>query len=248
MSRKDYFIIDPSFNPAQDEIMEFLALDDGKEYRTSSPDKMMPLPEYEKLTPTEVAKRFRDNPGTTFSFFQQIRELQVAELNRAKKELTDFYTTAWDYSQYGKGKFSPMEIGRLTLQKKIRVARIREVLEPQFAEVLVPHNKTKHKYWVARAYWWDDYGKRSRSVTKSIRRSDFELVERLSNIYEDMDFDIITNVKLKNNTIADMVIRKKNEEYVVEVKRMDFHDLARFILTMGMWEDYKKIYLTEKKG
>jgi hypothetical protein len=248
MSRKEYFILDQSVDPNKDEIIEFLQLDDGKDYQTPSPDKMMPLAEYEKLTPNDVSKLFRDNYSSNYSLFQQFREQQLAELNRTKKDLKDFYTTSWDYSQYGKGMFSPMEIARLTLQKKIRVARIREVLEPQFAEVLVPHNKTQHKYWVARAYWWDDYGKRSRSVTKSIRRSDLKVIDRLRNIYEDMDFEVSTDKRLKNNTIADLVIKKKNEEYVVEVKKIKFEDLARFILSMGMWEDYKKIYLSEKKG
>lgn len=248
MSRKEYFILDQSVDPNRDEIIEFLQLDEGKDYQTPSPDKMMPLAEYEKLTPNDVSKLFRDNYSSNYSLFQQFREQQLAELNRTKKDLKDFYTTSWDYSQYGKGKFSPMEIARLTLQKKIRVARIREVLDPQFAEVLVPHNKTQHKYWVARAYWWDDYGKRSRSVTKSIRRSDLKVIDRLRNIYEDMDFEVSTDKRLKNNTIADLVIKKKNEEYVVEVKKIKFEDLARFILSMGMWEDYKKIYLTDKKG
>ncbi len=245
MSRTDYFTLDKSFNPEKDEIMQFLAMDEGKDYAAASPDKMMPLSEYLKLSPAGVTKWFRENPSSTFSIYQKLREQQITELKKCKKELIEFYTTKWDYSQYSKGKFSPMEIARLTLQMKIRVARIREVLEPQFAEVLVPHNKTKHKYWVARAYWWDDFGIRSRSVTKSIRRSDLQVIDKLKDIYEDMDFEILVNYGLKNNTIADMIIKKKTEEYVVEVKLISFHDLAQFILSMGMWEDYKKIYWSE---
>lgn len=244
MSKKDYFILDSSTDPERDEILEFLALDQYKDYSIPSPDKMIPRSEFETMSAKEIAEVLHGNTNSRFSFFQQFRQEQIEELEKSKKELRDFYTTAWDYSQWGKGKFSPREIARLTLQKKIRVARIREVLEPQFAEVLVPHNKTKHKYWVARAYWWDDYGKRSRSITKSIRRSDLEVIDRLRNIYEDLGFDISVDSKLKNNRIADMVIRRKNEEYVVEVKMIGFADLARFILSMGMWEDYKKIYLT----
>lgn len=243
MSKKEYFIFDSSFDPVKDEIMEFLGEDQTKDYSAPSPDKIMPVNEYLKLGPSDVSKWFRENPSNSFSIYQKLRTQQLEELQKAKAELREFYTTVWTYSDYRKGGFSPMEIARLTLQKKIRVARIREVLSPQFAEVLVPHSKTKHKYWVARAYWWDDYGVRSRSINKSIRRSDNQIIEKLTEIYQDMDFEVVTSVKMKNNTLADMLIRKKQEEYIVEVKMMDFKDLSRFILSSSMWSDYKKIYL-----
>jgi len=242
MYNKEYFTLNKSFDYQKDEILMFLALDDNKDYATDSPDKMMLLSEYEQLSANEVGTIFRSNQDSNFSIFQKFRKEQLEELQRSKQELRDFYTTPWDYSQFENGCISPMDIARLTLQKKIRVARIREILEPQFAEVLVPHSKTKHKYWAARAYWWNDYGIRSRSVTKTIRRSDVEIVDRLKIVYEDLDYEIILNARMKNNTIADMVIKKPNEAYVVEVKKMNFNYLARFILTMGMWLDYKKLY------
>ena len=242
MYNREFFLLNKSFDPQKDEILMFLALDDNKDYSIESPDKMMLLSEYEKLSMKEVGSIFRTNEGSNFSIFQKFRNEQLEELKRSKQELKEFYTTPWDYTQFENGCITPMDIARLTLQKKIRVARIREILEPQFAEVLVPHSKTKHKYWAARAYWWDDYGIRSRSVTKTIRRSDVEIIDRLKIVYEDLDFEIILDVKMKNNTVADMVIKKPNEAYVVEVKKMSFNDLARFILTMGMWIDYKKLY------
>ena len=242
MKHVEYFEFNNVIDPSQDEIIKFLNEDNGKDYSAASPDRILPMSEYMKMTRSEIGKWYKENPANVYSMYQKLREQQIVELHKATAELKRFYTTAWNYGDYKTNGFSPMEIARLTLQKKIRVARLREVLQPQFAEVLVPHSKTKHKYWVAKAYWWDDNGNRSRSINKSIRRSDVELVDKLIEIYQNMDFETSKDIKLKNNSTADIVLRKKSEEYVVEVKMMSDRDLALFILSNSMWSEYQKIY------
>ncbi len=231
-----------SFDPSKDEILEFLSKDDKEDYSWISPEKILPRQEYEKMSKSEIGKFYKESGINEYSIFNKLRSEQIKELKQCKKELLEFYTTAWDYSKFGDGKFTPMDIARLTIQKKVRVARLREILEPQFALTTVPHSKTGHKYRVARAYWWDDNGKRSRSVTRSIIREEFEIISRLSDLYQDLGFEVYKETKMSNNTIADMLIKKKQEQYIVEVKMTNEKELARMILTLSMWQEYKKNY------
>lgn len=242
MNKDKYFIKNGTYDPTKDEIIEFLSMDDNEDYSWVSPEKVMARDEFEKKSRSEIAKFYKESGVNGYSIFNQLRNDQITELKSCKKELLEFYTTAWDYSKFGNGKFSPMDIVRLTIQKKVRIARLREILTPQFALTTVPHSKTGHKYRVARAYWWDDNGKRSRSITRSVIREEFEIIERLADLYEDLGFEVFKNMKMSNNTIADMLITKKQEQYIVEVKMTNEEDLARMILTLSMWQEYKKSY------
>jgi len=44
-----------------------------------------------------------------------------------------------------------------------------------------------------------------------------------------------------------MVIKKGDQEFVVEYSKMELKDLATFYLNYSMWLDYEKIYQVKKE-
>ena len=112
---------------------------------------------------------------------------------------------------------------------------------------MVSHTKKEQKYYVVKGYWSDEYGNVSRSYNKSILKSNVALETKLQDIYEQLDFDVRVNVKFSKDRIriADMVIKKDNQEYIVECAKMNLDNLAQFYLNYSMWLDYEALYKKE---
>jgi hypothetical protein len=142
-----------------------------------------------------------------------------------------------------------IESNRRLTYWRVRILRLREILKGRFSTLLVSHTKKDQKYYVVKGYWSDDYGNVSRSYNKSILKSGVSLETKLQDIYEQLEYDVRMNVRFKKDRIriADMVINKNNQEYVVEFAKMDLDDLAQFYLNYSMWLDYLALYKKEGK-
>ena len=72
-----------------------------------------------------------------------------------------------------------------------------------------------------------------------------EAVVKLKEIYEEMDFNILSEVDIVlsdgKKYRADMVIEKDNRQFVVEVK-MSRVNLSRFMIAEALWDSYKTKY------
>jgi hypothetical protein len=75
------------------------------------------------------------------------------------------------------------------------------------------------------------------------------LETRLQDIFEQMDYEVRLDVKFKKDKVrtADMVIKKGDQEFVVEHSKMELKDLATFYLNYSMWLDYQKLYQVKKE-
>jgi hypothetical protein len=75
------------------------------------------------------------------------------------------------------------------------------------------------------------------------------LETRLQDIFEEMDYEVRLDVKFKKDKVrtADMVIKKGDQEFVVEYSKMELKDLATFYLNYCMWLDYQKFYQLRKE-
>ena len=235
---KTRFKVPEAFITKNDANINFIALDDDNEYSCPSPDFMMDLKLFKGLTYDE-AKQWTSQPAEKlFSIFQVHRKKQIEELDLIKEEAFNYLvkTMALDY---------PLAVLEKYLYYKVRISKMREILKPQSANVLVPHSKTEHKYWVAKAYDWDDQGNRKRTFNKSVIKEGLKVMVKLREIYEEMNFEVVSEKDIVlsdgNKYRADMVIRKNKEEYVVEVK-MSRENLSRFMIAEALWESYKAKY------
>jgi hypothetical protein len=234
------FIIPHEFQFSTNESIRCIQEDEGEDFSCQSPDIIMPLQDFIELDRRELKNYFESNSHNEHSIFNQHRILQLAELDRVKEQWFNFLISP-------KGATArPIDVLDENLYYKVRLMKLREVLNPQFACVNVVHPKTKYKYVVAKAYDWNDLGERARSFNKSIIRNEGSIIAKLFEIYEDMGYEVRTNVtvtmdKGKPRKIADMVISKDKKEFAVEVKMSGDH-LARFILAESMWESYKSKY------
>lgn len=235
---KKRFKIPEEFKAKNDANINFIALDDDNEYSCPSPDFLMELNEFKNLTLEEAMEWTKQPTEKLFSIFQQHRKKQIEQLDFIKNEAFNFLINPTALE-------TPLEVLEKNLYYKVRISKMREVLKPQSANVLVPHSKTKHKYWVAKAYDWDDKGIRKRTYNKSIIKEGLEAVVKLKEIYEEMDFNILSEVDIVlsdgKKYRADMVIEKDNRQFVVEVK-MSRVNLSRFMIAEALWDSYKTKY------
>jgi hypothetical protein len=239
---KSKFKIPKEFDGSTNESIRCIREDEGVDYSCESPDRMMPLEKYKKLTRADIMQMYSSSAMDQYSIFNQHRLEQLAELDRVKEEWLNFLINP------NNTKNRPLDILDRNLYYKVRLMKMRETLKPQFALVNVEHPKTKYKYIVAKAYDWNDMGVRVRSFNKSIIRTEGEhrVVKKLQEIYEGMDYEVRTDVSFfvgieKVRKIADMVISKGSKEYAVEIK-MSEESLSRFIVAEAMWEAYKLKY------
>ncbi len=236
------FKIPKEFEDSTNESIMCIREDEGEDYSCESPDRMMPLEKYKKLNKVDILKLYTSNSLFQFSIFYQHRIEQLTELDKVKEEWFNFLITSKNTV------YRPIDILDRNLYYRVRLMKLREILKPQFAPVNVEHPKTKYRYLVAKAYDWNDSGKRVRSFNKSIIRTEGEnrVVKKLQEIYEDMGYEVKTNVPffVDGNSvrkIADMVISKGSKEFAVEVKVSE-KNLARFIVAESMWDAYKLKY------
>jgi hypothetical protein len=238
------FKIPKEFQASHNESIRCIRKDESTDYTYPTPDKVMPLEQYKKLSRADIIKWYSKNPVNTYSIFQEHRILQLRELDKVKRDWFVFLTTVSNKAA------TPIDIIEKNLYFKVRLLKVREILNPQIACVNVPHPKTKYKYVVAKAYDWNDQGERSRSFNKSIIRLEGDAIKKLFSLYEDLGYEVRTNVKLNPPAsaavkIADMVIAKGGQEFVVEVKP-SIESLARFIVAESMWGAYKLKYQMDK--
>jgi hypothetical protein len=204
---------------------------------------MMPLEKYMKLTRADIVQLYSSSANNQYSIYYQQRLKQLAELDKVKEEWFNFLINPESLEK------RPIDILERNLYFKVRLKKLREILKPKFAPVVVTHPKTGYKYLVAKAYDWNDMGLRVRSFNKSIIRNEGEkrVIKKLHEIYENMGYEVRTEVSFfvgseKIKKIADMVISKGSQEFVVEVKTFNDENLAKFIVTEAMWDAYKLKY------
>jgi hypothetical protein len=233
------------FDFNKDLFVQFIKLDDNFDYaeNASVPDKVVPMAEYIK-DDFDVQKWYMSPSSKSNSIYHGFINNQIEELNTVKANaLNDYLNSLVQTNQ------TLIESNRRLTYWRVRILRLREILKGRFSTLLVSHTKKDQKYYVVKGYWSDDYGNVSRSYNKSILKSGVSLETKLQDIYEQLEYDVRMNVRFKKDRIriADMVINKNNQEYVVEFAKMDLDDLAQFYLNYSMWLDYLALYKKEGK-
>jgi hypothetical protein len=238
MTLKEKILIPENYDISKDEIYSFLNVDEDIDYSTYIVENVIPIHLAKNMSPLEISNWFKNGESKNYSILHLILKDKLNELKEAKEDLNNYYFNTSLITEAA----SPFNIHVNVLKRKVRVARVREVLKPQKALVLIPHRSKLYKYWVAKAYWWDDYGIRSRNYNKTIIKDGYEVELRLKDLYEDLGFNVSILSKPTKDHKFDFIIRKNNQELGVDVKIMNQENLAKFILSIEMWESYKKIY------
>jgi len=146
-------------------------------------------------------------------------------------------------------EIAPVPDKVIPIDEYLKEKRLREILKGRSSILLVSHTKKEQKYHVVKGYWSDDYGNVTRSYNKSFLKLGVGLETRLQDIFEQMDYEVRLEVKFKKDKVrtADMVIKKGDQEFVVEYSKMELKDLATFYLNHSMWLDYQKLYQVKKE-
>jgi hypothetical protein len=214
--------------------------DDNTDYTkyASVPDKVIPVSEYVKED-FDVQKWYSSPLSKSNSIYHTFIREQIDELREVKENALNEYLNS--LVQPGQ---TLIESNRRVAYWLVRIQRLRELLEGRHSTLLVSHTKKDQKYYVAKGYWPDDYGNVSRNYSKSILKLGYGIENKLRDIYEELGYEVRENVMFNKDRkrIADMVIKKGEQEYVVECSKMELKDLAKFYLNYSMWLDYKEIY------
>ena len=231
------------FDYNKDLFVQFIKSDDNLDYTeiASVPDKVVPMAEYIK-DDFDVQKWYLSPSSKENSIYHRFIKKQIEELNIVKAAaLNDYLNSLVQPNQ------TLIESNRRVIYWRVRISRLREILKGRFSTLLVSHTKKEQKYYVVKGYWSDEYGNVSRSYNKSILKSNVALETKLQDIYEQLDYDVRMNVKFNKDRIriADMVIKKDNQEFVIECAKMNLDNLAQFYLNYSMWLDYEALYKKE---
>lgn len=220
--------------------VQLIKSDDKVDYTeyASVPDKVIPVSEYLK-DDFDVQSWYSSPLFKTNSIYHSFIKEQIAELAEVKENALNEYLNS--LVQPGQ---TLIESNKRVTYWIVRILRLREILKGRFSTLLVSHSKKDQKYYVVKGYWPDDYGNVNRNYNKSILKAGAGMESRLQDIYEQLGYDVRLNVRFNKDRlrIADMVIKKGDQEYVVECSRMELDDLAQFYLNYSMWLDYMVIY------
>ena len=243
MVKKGIHNTELEFDFNKDLFVQFIKLDDNLDYAeiASVPDKVVPMAEYIQED-FDVQKWYESSSSKSNSIYHGFINKQIEELKTVKANaLNDYLNSLVQPNQ------TLIESNRRLTYWRVRILRLREILKGRFSTLLVSHTKKDQKYYVVKGYWSDDYGNVSRCYNKSILKSGVSLETKLKDIYEQLDYEVLMNQRFNKDRlrIADMVIKKDNQEYVVECAKMKLDDLAQFYLNYSMWLDYVALYKNE---
>ena len=245
MIKKGKHNTEVEFDFNKDLFVQFIKEDDDKDYTEIAPvpDKVIPIDEYLKET-FDVQQWYLSPASKSSSLYIGFIKKQIAELEKVKARALDTYLNALVVPNQ-----TLIESNRRVTYWRVRIQRLREILKGRSSILLVSHTKKEQKYHVVKGYWSDDYGNVTRSYNKSFLKLGVGLETRLQDIFEQMDYEVRLEVKFKKDKVrtADMVIKKGDQEFVVEYSKMELKDLATFYLNHSMWLDYQKLYQVKKE-
>jgi hypothetical protein len=193
---------------------------------------------------TMNAKRYGEwmmNRNEGYSFYVEFKKNQIELLKSKTQEFQKFVNTKHN-------GYSLIELNEQSFKLKLEIARLLEVIYPQVSKSEILIKKKNKKYIIAKAEYWDDFGIRSRSFIKSLRKTESTVTDKLIDIYKLFGFkENIPNYELKNNSnskmLADLLIIKGKIKYVVEVKTRSLDEIEQFIMEMAMWDHFEKQYI-----
>ena len=233
------------FDFNKDLFVQFIKEDDAKDYIEIAPvpDKVIPIAEYLDEA-FDVQQWYLSPASKSSSLYIGIIKKQIAELEKVKAQALDEYLNSILFPNQ-----TLIESNRRVTYWMVRIQRLREILKGRSSILLVSHTKKEQKYHVVKGYWSDDYGNVDRNYNKSFLKSGMGLETKLQDIFEQMNYEVWLGVKFKKDKVrtADMVIKKGDQEFVVEYSKMELKDLATFYLNYYMWLDYEKIYQVKKE-
>lgn len=215
-------------------------------------------------TATSKSDQFEVLPSNLCPFTKINNELLI-ELEEVKKDILKFYNSPIQLDNTNSEiKLTPKDIHNRLIQKKVRLSRIREVLNPQKTSITFTHKESNYSYLNVKAYWWNDNENRTRGINKAIckfkdntQKIEYnDLEKRIITLFKDDGFNIMKRSELdilhkpafKHN--ADLLISKQNEIFfisnskILELIEQDEKNekISMFFLRLSMFAEYKKIY------
>ena len=215
-------------------------INEYKNIKFNKIDKVIKLDDVLNMTAKQYGQWIM-NRNEGYSFYEELKKKQIEILNIKIEEFQKFLITKHH-------RYNLLELNEQSFKLKLEIARLLEVIYPQVSKSEISIKKKNKKYIIAKAEYWDDFGIRSRSFIKSIRKTESTVTDKLIDIYESYGFkENIPNFEIKNNynskMIADLLIIKSNIKYVVEVKTRSLDEIEQFIMEMAMWKHYQKQYI-----
>jgi hypothetical protein len=197
--------------------------------------------------------------------FTKINNELLIELEEVKKDILKFYTSPIQFDNKDHAtKLTPKEILSTLTEKKVRLSRIREVLNPHKTSITFTHKASNYSYLNVKAYWWDDNENRTRGINKAIckfkentQKIDYnDLEKRIISLFKEDGFEIMKRAELdilhkpSFNHNADLLISKQKEVYfistskIIELIEQDKKNekISMLFLRLAMYSEYKKIY------
>jgi len=203
--------------------------------------------------------------------FTKIHSELLNELEEAKKDILLFYTSPLNLKNLEPTtNLTPKDILSILTTKKVRLSRIREVLNPQKTTITFTHKESNFSYLNVKAYWWDDNENRTRGINKAIckfennsQKIDYsDLEKRIANLFKEDGFEIMKRSELdklnevKINHNADLLISKNNEVHFISTSKLieliendkKNDQISMYFLRLSMYNEYKKIYQEHKSN
>lgn len=189
--------------------------------------------------------------------------LQMVEKNHLKEKLSTFWNTPISACGFGPSTTAGQIIEAIKVNM-VRYLRINAVIEADFKEYSVTNKSSDpadFTYVNFKSYWYDDDGEKYRAVSMNYgrllkkgknqnepRAVHEHLVHILTKLYKRMGYIIAAEPRLSSGVRADLVVKKGDKEWYIEVKSEHQENYKRMVMNYELWSKYLSTYDLLKTG
>lgn len=239
---KDILKIDEKFDSFQDENIKYIKELEKKVFDSNS--GLIFVNSNEMETDFENAiKKLHDPKNQSWGILENERTKMFQELARMFRVFHGFYFTNLNEHPNLSSDMSPQKINYLIDKLMIRIKRMACVLDPDYSKITFKDKNSPNSYIMIKGYWFNDNGKRVRSISRNIGNSESSINELIQKLFKMNGNDVISyepefGLRLK----PDLVVTDGTVKWYVETKLMNIDNFIRTFVMFEMWKEYKKEY------